>query len=193
MKLIVGLANPGVSYRKTRHNVGRRLVEILAKEFKAKWKRSLTLHSRWAEVRQNQDPIFFLLATPELFMNESGVAVRKLVDHFGIDFKSGLLIVVDDAALPLGRLRLRASGQDGGHRGLRSIEQALGNRNYTRLRIGIGPVKPVEEPLEKYVLRPFRAEEEEKLGEILRRGIESCRLWVIGPIERAMDQTNKPL
>ncbi len=125
-------------------------------------------------------------------MNESGEAVRRLAGHFKIDFKSELLVVVDDAALPFGRLRLRARGSDGGHRGLRSIESALGSQDYARLRVGIAPAKPVEEPLEKYVLRSFKSEEERKLGEILRRGIESCKLWVTGPIERAMDQTNKP-
>jgi len=190
LKLIVGLGNPGVSYRKTRHNVGRRLVETLVGEFKASWKQTLAPRSRWAEIHQAR--VSFLAAVPECFMNESGEAVRRLAGHFKIDFKSELLVVVDDAALPFGRLRLRARGSDGGHRGLRSIESALGSQDYARLRVGIAPAKPVEEPLEKYVLRSFKSEEERKLGEILRRGIESCKLWVTGPIERAMDQTNKP-
>lgn len=190
MKLIVGLGNPGPLYAKTRHNIGRRLVEMLAENSKAQWKRASTLRSQWAEV--HQDKISFLVAFPELFMNESGEAVRRLTAHFKIDFKSDLLVIVDDAALPLGRLRLRARGSDGGHRGLRSIESALGTQSYARLRVGIAPAQPVEEPLEKYVLRPFRVEEERKLKEILRQGIESCRLWLVGPLERAMDQTNHP-
>lgn len=190
MKLIVGLGNPGVSYRKTRHNVGCRLVETLAGEFNAPWKQALTLRSRWAEVHPSGAS--FLVAIPELFMNESGEAVGKLVNHFKIDFKSELLVVVDDIALPFGRLRLRARGSDGGHRGLRSIESALGSQEYARLRIGIAPPQAVEEPLEKYVLRPFRSEEERRLKEILRGGVESCKLWVRGPIEKAMDRTNKP-
>ena len=190
MKLIVGLGNPGISYAKTRHNIGRRLVEVLASQSEARWKKTLSLHSRWAEIQPGKTP--FLVAIPELFMNESGKAVRRLVDHLGIDFKSELLVVVDDAALPLGKLRLRASGQDGGHRGLRSIEQALGSRSYARLRVGIAPAQPVEEPLEEYVLHPFLSEEEKKLGEILKRGVESCKLWVTHSIGKAMDQTNKP-
>lgn len=187
----MGLGNPGIAYQKTRHNAGRRLVETLTEGSKASWKETFSLRSRWAEV--HQDRFSFLVACPELFMNESGEAVGRLVSHFKIDFKAELLVVVDDAALPLGRLRLRARGSDGGHRGLRSIESALGSQEYARLRVGIAPDKPVEEPLEKYVLRPFRSEEERKLKEILRAGIESCKLWVTGSIEKAIAQTNKPL
>ena len=189
MKLIVGLGNPGSSYAKTRHNAGRRVVEALARESKIAWKPAKNLKSRWAEI-EGEDP--FLLAFPELFMNESGEAVRLLVSHFGIDFKKDLLVIVDDAALPLGRLRLRASGTDGGHRGLRSIEEALGSRRYSRLRVGVGPSDSLTVPLEHYVLSPFEKSEEEKLKIILERCLESCRRWFKGPFERAMDWTNRP-
>ena len=125
-------------------------------------------------------------------MNESGPVVRTLAAHFNIDFKSDLLVAVDDVALPLGTLRLRTSGQDGGHRGLRSIEEALGSPSYARLRIGIKPAHPLKEPLEEYVLSPFGSEEEKALGEILKRAVESCRLWLTESVAKAMDQTNKP-
>lgn len=190
MKLIVGLGNPGSRYAKTRHNIGRRVVEALAREFKAEWKENKGLKSRRAKVKPNE--ISFALAVPSLFMNESGSAVRLLVDHLGINFKSDLLVVTDDAALPLGRLRLRASGTDGGHRGLRSIEETLGTQSYARLRIGIGPTSSTEQPLEEYVLSPFQKEEEEKLKELLERGVESCKLWLAHSIEKAMDWTNQP-
>lgn len=126
-------------------------------------------------------------------MNESGKVARLLVDHFKINFKSDLLVIIDDASLPLGRLRLRVKGQDGGHRGLRSVQEALESQSYARLRVGIAPSHSVEIPLEEFVLSPFEREEEEALKDILERGVESCRLWVKGPIERAMDRTNKPL
>lgn len=190
MKLIVGLGNPGSRYTQTRHNIGRRLIEALAQSYKARWTQSKNLHAQWAEV--NEGGIPFLLALPELYMNESGEGVRQLVDHFGIHFQSDLLVVVDDAALPFGKLRLRASGQDGGHRGLRSVEGVLGTQTYARLRMGIAPLKPLEESLEEYVLQPFAADEEKRLGEILERAVESCLLWVNGPIGKAMDRTNKP-
>lgn len=171
--------------------MGRRLVETLAEKFKGKWKKAPLLHSQWAEL--DLSGVLGVAAFPELFMNESGIAVGALAAHFKIDFQSELLVVVDDAALPLGRLRLRPSGRDGGHRGLRSIEKSLESRNYARLRIGIAPAKLVEEPLEKYVLRSFRTEEERRLAEIFTRGIESCQLWASGPLSRAMDWSNKPL
>ena len=126
-------------------------------------------------------------------MNESGDPVKRLVEHFEIDFKSDLLVVVDDVALPFGKLRLRAEGSDGGHRGLRSIEEALGSQSYARLRIGIAPAESVKVPLEKYVLEPFRAEEEKELKKVLERGVEACRLWLSEPMERAMNFANNPL
>lgn len=191
MKLIVGLGNPGSAYSKTRHNIGRRVVESLARKCDAKWKEGKSLKSRWAEVGEKKDS--FIFAIPNVFMNESGVAVRLLVDHFGIDFKSDLLIVVDDFALPFGKLRLRATGTDGGHRGLRSIEEALGNRSYARLRVGIGTSSDSERSLEAYVLSRFEEEEEEGLKDVIDRCVESCKLWVSGSVEKAMDRTNKPL
>lgn len=190
MKLIVGLGNPDSHYQKTRHNIGRRAVELLAVRHKAEWKKNPSLHARTAEVIQSD--ITLLFAIPEVYMNESGKAVGLLVRHFKIDPKNDLLVVGDEAALPFGKLRLRASGQDAGHRGLRSVEQVLASQDYARLRIGIAPSEPVEEPLEKYVLNPFSTLEEKALPEILERAVESCLLWVSGPIQKAMDWTNKP-
>lgn len=191
MKLVVGLGNPGSRYAPTRHNVGRRVVETAAQLTQASWKRSSSLQAEWAAASEEDIP--FLLALPHCFMNQSGGPVRRLVEHFNLDFKTDLLVVVDDIALPLGRLRLRASGQDGGHLGLRSVETALGSRSYARLRVGIAPAEPVEEPLEEYVLKRFRREEEKDLKEILDRAAESCRLWVTAPLARAMDWTNHPV
>lgn len=189
--------------------MGRRLVETLASRAKTSWKAHRALQSRVTEVRLagrpstlqsfgpigrraevEQDDLFFLLATPELFMNESGQAVQLLVRHFKIDPASDLLVVVDDVALSFGRLRLRANGQDGGHKGLRSVETALGNQDYARLRIGIAPSRAIGQTLEKYVLSVFRPDEEKELPVILERGIDSCLLWLTAPIERAMDRTN---
>lgn len=191
MKLIVGLGNPGSQYAKTRHNIGRRLIEEFAKTHKTRWKTGKRLHAEWIEVSYEGVP--FIAATLDSFMNESGRIVRLLVEHFGVNFKTDLLVVMDDAALPFGRLRLRGSGQDGGHRGLKSIEEVLASKAYARLRIGIAPPKPLSEPLEQYVLRPFKAEEEKRLPEIFDRVLESCLLWGVGPIEKAMNYANKPL
>ena len=191
MKLIVGLGNPGPPYAKTRHNIGQRVVGAFLQTSQTVWKKDKTLRARWIETKHESHP--FIAALPESFMNESGEVVRKLVDHFQIDSSSDLLIVVDDVALPLGRLRLRASGEDGGHRGLKSIEETLGSRAYARLRIGIAPSSALRVPLEEFVLESFRAEEEKRLKEIIKRSVESCRLWVSESLEKAMNFTNKPL
>lgn len=189
MKLIVGLGNPGNSYARTRHNVGRRTVENLAGLYGAKWKKDRALHSLFTEIREGEAA--FLLAIPDLYMNESGKSVGSCVSHFGIHFQSDLLVILDDAALPFGKLRLRASGRDGGHRGLRSIEQALGSRSYARLRMGIAPTHPVEIPLEKYVLAPFAKSEEKELKIVLERAAASCKIWLGGTIQKAMNWTNQ--
>ena len=190
MKLIVGLGNPGFRYVKTRHNVGRRVVEKLGASAGGHWKQEKILKARWMEAGGEEN--IFRLALPDCFMNESGETVARLLTCFGIDFKSDFLVVADDAALPLGRLRLRASGQDGGHRGLRSIEQALSSKNYARLRIGIAPSAPVETPLEEYVLSPFQPGEEKKLEEVFERALKTCHLWISGSIEKAMNWANQP-
>lgn len=215
-KLIVGLGNPGPSYKKTRHNIGARIVEALAQSFQLSWKESRPLCAKWAEYyecgggvtppsgRGDRAPTIYL-AIPSCYMNESGGSVRRLVDHFKIDPKEGLLIIVDDAALPFGRLRLRKSGQDGGHKGLRSIEKELGTQAYARLRMGIASISNVGAPLvgaragarpvptlEEYVLTPFTKKEEKELESITERALEACKLWIAGPIEKAMDWTNRP-
>ncbi len=190
-KLVVGLGNPGTRYEKTRHNIGRRAVEALGRHSKTSWNESKSLRAVWKALEQADSSL--LLAVPDCFMNESGAPVKRLVEHFKIDFKSSLLVVMDDAALPFGQLRLRLSGSDGGHRGLRSIEQALKSREYARLRVGIGPPEPTKTPLEKYVLEPFTASEERKLkAEVLERGAHCCLLWATEGPEKAMNETNKP-
>ena len=190
MKLIVGLGNPGPQYAKTRHNIGQRVVAGFAENSGIKFKRDKILRTQWAESHFNNDS--FILAFPESFMNESGSVVRVLVGHFKINFQSDLLIVVDDVALPFGQLRLRSSGEDGGHRGLRSIEQALQSPSYARLRIGIAPEKPLQIPLEEFVLEPFLKEEEKRLISVIERSIEASRLWGSESFEKAMNLINKP-
>ena len=191
MKLIVGLGNPGPQYTYTRHNIGRRVVEAFVPKTGNPWKTNRTLRARFVEWVRAGVPV--VVATPDSFMNESGESVRRLADHFAIDFKTDLLVVVDDAALPFGRLRLRPDGQYGGHRGLQSIEETLQSRIYARLRVGIAPSVPLREPLEKYVLAPFPPQEEKALPKIIERSVETCSLWILGPVEKAMDFANQPL
>ncbi|MDD5216712.1 MAG: aminoacyl-tRNA hydrolase [Candidatus Omnitrophica bacterium] len=191
MKLVVGLGNPGAKYKKTRHNAGRRLVEELALRHKLQFVKSKNLSASTALCDLGEEEI--LLAYPEVFMNCSGEAVGGLVRHYSIDPQKNLLILVDDVALPFGRLRLRSRGSDGGHNGLKSINLALDGSGYARLRLGIARTgedgkalvqgEGALEKLEKYVLSSFSAQEEELLPLMMARGYEAVRLWVAQPID----------
>ncbi len=187
MKLIIGLGNPGDKYAGTRHNAGRMLVETIAgKFFKGKWMFLSRAHASLLEGEWEGERV--TLVRPENFMNVSGQTVQTLVESFQLPL-SDLLVLVDDISLPLGALRIRPSGSEGGHNGLRSIQNILGSENYPRLRIGINPCPPGV-ALEDYVLDSFTSEEKKLLPVVLEKGTEACRLWLTQPFERVMSAVN---
>lgn len=196
MKLIVGLGNPGSAYVSTRHNIGRRLIEFIAAEEKVKLLSKKSQKAAMAAVSWNEEAIH--LAHPMTYMNLSGGAIAALVKYLKIAITSDLLIVVDDVALPFGKLRLRGEGSPGGHHGLASIEAYLGSREYPRLRIGIGPQKNEEALgtstpdgwLRDYVLSAFSASEEKAMRRVLKKGTEACRIWAAEPLAKAMNHIN---
>lgn len=130
-----------------------------------------------------------ILARPRTFMNESGKAVRPLVDSRGIPLDR-LLVVHDDMDLPLGTLRLRPKGGSAGHRGVQSIIDALGSDAFPRLRIGIGRPPEDVDPAD-YVLQDFTAEEEAVLEEVLSRAVAAIEVWLSDGIATAMDRFNQ--
>jgi PTH1 family peptidyl-tRNA hydrolase len=184
LQLLVGLGNPGPRYSTTRHNVGFLALEQLAAAAGQPFRSQAKLHGRLAEVGVGTNRLRLLL--PETFMNESGRAVRATLDWFGLRADQ-LLVIVDDMDLPLGRLRLRASGSAGGHNGLRSLIQHLGTQDFARLRIGIGA--PAGDPGERrtrtvgHVLGPFSSGErailEQVLAEVIR-GVDLIRAQGMG-------------
>ena len=191
MKLIVGLGNPGVSYAGTRHNAGRHLVEAIAKSEGLKWTRKKSLRASVVLTRWDAQEI--MLARPEVFMNLSGEAVSLLVAQTRLNVSEDLLVVVDDVALPFGKLRLRGKGTDGGHNGLKSISCLLATTAYPRLRVGIAPLKPdknIPEDRAPYVLEPFDRQEKEALNPVLKRGLAACRLWAVESLAAAMNTVN---
>ena len=139
LKLIVGLGNPGPEYSDTRHNVGFWVADELAKRHQAKFRQSARWQARTARIAGDGagDHGDVLLAEPMTFMNLSGRAVRELVTFYKIEI-ADMLVMVDDADLPLGKLRIRMGGSAGGHNGLKSIIQELGTQQFSRLRIGVG-------------------------------------------------------
>lgn len=156
MKAVVGLRNPGPEYELTRHNVGFEVVQAVAADRGVRLgKGPPRSRCETAELRLGGKRV--VLAAPVTYMNESGRAVRALTDYFGIGGED-LLVLHDDIDLPFGRLRIQQGGGTGGHNGLRSIEKALGHREFTRLKIGVGRPPGRMDPAD-FVLRRFaRAE-----------------------------------
>lgn len=196
MKLIVGLGNPGDEYARTRHNIGRRLMEFIGREKKVRFAPKKSQRAGVASVSWDGEPLH--LAYPETYMNLSGEAILALVKYWKIAPEKDLLIVVDDVALPFGKFRLRSEGSSGGHKGLASIEEYLESREYPRLRIGIGPFEnkiarepaKSDRPLRDYVLSSFNDAEEKKMKELLVKGMEACHAWVAEPLAKAMSRVN---
>jgi PTH1 family peptidyl-tRNA hydrolase len=130
------------------------------------------------------------LVKPQTFMNRSEAAIRHVLADAALDPRHDLLVLVDEAALPLGRYRLRARGSHGGHRGLESVEEAVGSREYARLRIGVGPQPPTQ-PMEDYVLEEFTTGELAVLRDLLPLLCEAVTCWVTDGVEVAMNRYNR--
>ena len=180
LRLLVGLGNPGRDYRDTRHNVGFMLADRLAARERAPFH---TEKSWQAEVARAGD---LLLCKPLTYMNLSGQAVRPLAQFYKID-AAQMLIVLDDMALPLGKLRLRPDGSAGGHNGLKSIIQHFGTQAVPRLRIGIGAA-PGEAT--GHVLGRFTLEENAALAQSLDRAVEAVDCLSTRGLEAAMNAFN---
>ncbi len=154
--LIVGLGNPGDRYAGTRHNIGFRVVESLARALKNRPVKSV---GQYALRAVSYEGLPLLLAQPLTYMNNSGVAVADILERYALPVER-VLVVVDDVALPLGKLRLRRSGSDGGHNGLFSVVFALQTTEFPRLRCGIGTQDMLPKRLmADFVLSPFSAAE----------------------------------
>jgi PTH1 family peptidyl-tRNA hydrolase len=180
--LIVGLGNPGAEYAKTRHNAGFLLAEKLAAKWKCDFANEKKFRARIAKAEGDEKKV--LLCEPQTFMNLSGETVGALKDFYQLPLKQ-VLVVVDDADLPLGEIRLRKSGSSGGHHGLESIEQHLASREFPRLRIGIGR-KDGSREITNYVLGKFDSSESELLKKVLERAVNQIEIWLDAGIEKAM-------
>ena len=184
---IVGLGNPGAEYARTRHNIGFMAVERFGEKLGAKWSNEKKFESRIAKVEAAGKRA--LLCEPQTYMNVSGRAVGALVDFYRLPLER-LLIVVDDADLPFGELRMRANGSSGGHHGLESIEERLGTREYARLRMGIGRQRSDVREITGYVLGKFGPADAETLELMLKRAAAQIERWLDAGIQRAMNEFN---
>lgn len=184
MKLIVGLGNPGAEYAQTRHNAGFMVVDRLATRHKLSGAK-MKFHAGVLEGNVAGEKC--LLMQPTTYMNRSGLAVGEAVAFYKLD-PSDLLIVVDDVALPTGRLRLRGEGSAGGHNGLIDIERALGTPVYPRLRIGIDA--PGRVPQKDYVLGRFKPEQVLAIDNACDRACDCIESWIKSGLEKTMSLYN---
>lgn len=187
MKLIVGLGNPGCQYHNTRHNVGFMVVDRLAQGMRA-----IDLGRRWHGVTARAsfagNKVYIL--KPQTYMNDSGRAVVAALRELNLN-NCDILIVYDDLALPLGTLRFRSGGSDGGQKGIRSILEQVGHQDVPRLRLGIGADSPLT-PRE-FVLRPFFEEELPLLENMVDQGVQAVEIWLHRGMGPAMNRFNGPI
>ena len=186
MKLIAGLGNPGDRYRGTRHNVGFDVLDELARRhglvFETAPARALL--AKW---RQEGEPVG--LIKPLTLMNLSGEAIGSLSRYYKVTV-ADVLVVCDDVNLPLGRLRARPGGSEGGHNGLRSIAQHLGTTEYARLRIGVGR-GDVQRDLADHVLARFEADERPGMQDAIARAADAVEVWISDGLARVMNTFNR--
>ena len=186
LKVIVGLGNPGREYALTRHNVGWWLADALAEA----WGLGRFRQEKGAAtVTGRVEPHYVRVVKPLTYMNRSGSALLPIARMKAVDVTRDLLVLVDDVALDPGRVRFRPSGSAGGHNGLKSVEQALGTRDYPRLRIGVGQ-KPPGADLADWVLSPMPKSHRQAVLDRFPELVDAVRLWLDQGTEAAMNRYN---
>jgi PTH1 family peptidyl-tRNA hydrolase len=187
LRLIAGLGNPGPDYAATRHNIGFVLADRLAARWRADWSARKRFNARLARVERGGENV--ILCQPQTFMNDSGEAVGALARFYQVP-PGRTLVVLDDADLALGQIRMRPEGSSGGHHGLDSIERQLGTRAYPRLRLGIGRRADDDREITDYVLGRFLPAELKVMEEVLERACQQVECWLSDGIQPAMNRFN---
>ncbi len=178
VRLVVGLRNPGSAYEGTRHNIGFEVVSRSVDRAGGKLGRApLRLRSVIASAGVGESRVVF--SSPNTFMNESGGAVRAVLGYYKVGV-GAILVVHDDIDLGFGRLRLQVGGGSGGHNGIRSIEESLGTKDFSRLKIGVGRPPRSMDPAD-YVLRPFARSERSEVDLMVADAVGVVELWLTDP------------
>jgi PTH1 family peptidyl-tRNA hydrolase len=182
IRCVAGLGNPGPEYVGTRHNIGFMVVDHFATRFGFVWDKS----TQWNALTSKQNDVF--LVKPMAFMNRSGYPVAAIAQFYKIE-PAQILVVLDDLALPLGRIRIRPAGGTGGHNGLESVIVQFGTEEIPRLRLGIGRA-PSQGSVD-YVLGCFFEEERSQVKSVIERAAEAIKCAVDNGVVSAMDTFNK--
>jgi len=188
MKLIVGLGNPGPEYALTRHNLGFLVLSHLGRLLGIPLTKQ-NLISSWGQGEVNGEPV--VLAQPLTYMNNSGSAVKWLLNHWGLP-TAALIVIHDDLDVPFGRLKLTAKGGAGGHRGVASIIAALDSDEFYRVKLGLGRPPPGIAP-EDFVLSPFSPEEHQHLADLVDRAAQAVIVLTNLGLAAAQARFHRPL
>ena len=186
LDLIAGLGNPGPEYKDTRHNVGFRVISRMSRELgvRLKDRRFQSEHVR-TKIRGKE----IILLCPNTFMNLSGKSIKGCADYYGLKTEN-ILIVHDDLDLPVGRIKIVKHGGSGGHKGVASIIEYLGGKEFPRIKIGIGRPR-FGETTEDYVLSAFYEDQRKIMENVVQMSVQACNLYVLGGVEFAMNHINR--
>ncbi|MDE1920119.1 MAG: aminoacyl-tRNA hydrolase [Candidatus Omnitrophica bacterium] len=184
-KLIVGLGNPELKYKWTRHNLGFLALEELNRRHKLNWVSSASKHGSYAKLKIGDVDCYFLM--PTTYMNNSGLAVKAAAERSGSG-PEDVLVICDDLDLPFGKMRLRPSGSAGGHNGLKSIIEHMGTDRFSRLRLGID--SPQTAGTVDYVLSNFTPAEKKQLPDFINHALDCVTCWVTEGAKAAMNRFN---
>ena len=187
MIIIAGLGNPGLRYRKTRHNAGFEVVDLLAKEYRIPVKKK-DRQSLFGTGVINGAKV--TLVKPLTYMNNSGESIAAWTRYYHCDVENELIVISDDVSLEPGMLRIRKKGSAGGQNGLKSIIKCLGTENFPRLRIGIGQPEPGDDMI-AHVLGRMRREDRMRFEDAVKNAVAACALMTDGQTDRAMNLYNK--
>lgn len=185
MKLIVGLGNIGEKYCFTRHNIGFMAIDKIVIDEGSSLKEEKRLKCFMTKFRFADEDVIFI--KPTTYMNLSGEAVRAVMDYYKISVDD-LLIIFDDLSLPLGKMRFRPNGSDGGHNGIKSVVQHLGTKDFARLKLGIGPQPPI--PAENFVLQNFTPEQLTEVKKVVTTTKDAVEFYLKHDIQQAQNKFN---
>ncbi len=192
MKIVVGLGNPGEKYKKTRHNIGFMVLDKLQEtQGFSDWSLKKNFQAEISEGTLNNERI--ILAKPQTFMNLSGKSVKSLIELcFQQEKIENLVVAHDDLDLPLGKIKIVKNRGPAGHKGVQSIIDKLGTKNFIRFRIGIKPqkIENKEQKTEKFVLQKFNKEEEKNIKDVIDKTCQAIEIAIKNGIEKAMTQFN---
>lgn len=187
MKLIIGLGNPGLKYKKTWHNIGFVAIDEIASNNFSNFKKIDKFKAEIAKGKIDAEKI--ILAKPQTFMNLSGQAVQALAHYYKIAPKD-VYIIHDEIDLPIGKLRISQNSSDAGHNGIKSITQELNSKEFVRFRLGVKPDVSIKTPTNKYVLQKIDKQSKVAVDQVIKKTAEAVEATIVQGIEKAMNEYN---